>query len=194
MFLALVLAAAPAAPVPLAPPPKPVGDWKSALKTVPWASGIERSGARGSVDAARAAGLAADFQPGPNGLGEGTFSFQKKDGPKVTVDGHVETPAVVCKDVLYVARFNPTANGCAVAAYDLTTGKRAWEKTLAGTGSAPVERNECRNRVAMTVKKHPTENHFALVIVGNEGTLWYVEVLDLNTGKQLGHVLWRVEL
>jgi hypothetical protein len=178
MFLALVLAAAPV-------PPMVVADWKPTIKARTFAFEADHSGALNSVAAAKKAGLTAEYQPSPNGFGEGTFAFQKKDGPKVTLSGHSGTPVVVRGDVLYVADFSAIANGCKVVAYDLTTGKKAWEKELAGIG--PIDHTKYRNKVAMSVEKHPTENHFALVIVGWEAAGRYVEVLDLTTGKQLAH-------
>jgi len=179
MFLALVLAAAPAAPV----PPAPAADWKPAIKARAFDFDAEHSGALNSVAAAKKANLAADYLA--KDFGEGTFTFQKKDGPKFTVNGHNGTPVVVRGDVLYVADFDPSVNGCKVVAYDLTTGKKAWEKPLAGIG--PINHSKYRNKVAMAVEKHPTADHFALVVVGWEASGRYVEVLDLATGKQLAH-------
>jgi hypothetical protein len=182
MFFALVLAATPAAPVPPAPPP---ADWKSALASREFAFDAENCGTHNSVAAAKRAGLAAEYVPSPKGFGEGTFTFQQKDGPKVTVDGHTESAIVIRGDALYVANFSPIANGCSVVAYDLTTGKKAWEKHLEGIGL--VKHSKYRNRVVMVVEKHPDKNHFALVITGDEAAGRYVEVIDLGTGKQLAH-------
>jgi hypothetical protein len=184
MFLALVLAAS-AAPVPPAPP---AADWKPAVKARAFEFDADHSGPLNSVAAAKKAGIAAEFQQNPNGFGEGEFTFQKKDGPKIIVSGHFGTSAVVHGDALYVADFSPLANGCKVVAYDLMTGKKAWSKPLAGIGE--VAHSKYRNRVAMSVEKHPTANHFALVIVGWESSGRYVEVLDLATSKQLAHRMY----
>jgi hypothetical protein len=180
VFLALLLAAA--APV---PPEPPSADWKPAIKERAFEFDADNSGALNSVAAAKKAGLSAEYSVPPQSSGDGTFTFQKKDGPKVSVTAHSGTPVVVRGDALYVAKFSSIASGCKVAAYDLTTGKKVWEKSLAGIG--PVDHSKYRNRVAMAVEKHPTENHFALVIVGWEAFGRYVEVLDLTTGKQLAH-------
>jgi hypothetical protein len=187
MFLALVLAVS-AAPV---PPTPPVPDWKPAIKAREFIFEADNSGPLNSVAAAKKAGLDAGYQPNPNGFGEGEFTFQKKDGPQITVRGHFGTPAVVHGDALYVADFCPIANGCKIVAYDLTTGKKAWDRPLAGIGE--VSHSKYRNRVAMSVEKHSTEKHFALVIVGWESSGRYVEVLDLTTGKQLAHKTYDVE-
>ncbi|MCI0701010.1 MAG: hypothetical protein L0241_08000, partial [Planctomycetia bacterium] len=86
-------------------------------------------------------------------------------------------------DALYVAEFDSIASGCKVVAYDLVTGKKAWDRQLEGIG--PVSHSKYRNRVAMAVEKHPNANHFALVITGWEAFGRYIEVIDLVTGKQL---------
>jgi hypothetical protein len=184
MFAALLLAAsaAPAAPVPAMPP----ADWKPAIKNREFKFDDKHTGAKttaGSVS--KDAWVTAAYEPSPGGIGEGTFTVQKKDGPKVTVGAHSGTPIAVRGDVLYVANFSPAANGCSVTAYDLTTGKKAWEKPLDGIGR--IAHFGYRNRVAMAVEKHPDADHFALVIVGWESSGKYVEVLDLATGKQLAH-------
>jgi outer membrane protein assembly factor BamB len=180
MFLALVLAATPAAPV----PPTPVADWKSAIKPREFRIDWDNAGAGNGVAAARKAGLSASFELN-EGRFDGTFTFQRKGGPKVTFADHADTAVVVRGDALYVAKFNGISSGCTVVAYDLTTGKKAWEKALEGIG--PVSHSKYRNRVAMAVEKHPTADHFALVITGWEAFGRYVEVIDLGTGKQLAH-------
>ena len=182
MFLALVLAASPA-PV---PPTPPVADWKPAIKAREFKFNEDQTGAEKSVANAKKAGLTAEFLAPPNAFGSGEFTFQKKDGAKITVIGHTGTPVVVYGDVLYVADFGPSSSGCRVIAYDLTTGKKAWVKNLDGIG--PIDHTKYRNKVAMSVEKHPTETQFALVIVGQESFGRYVEVLDLTTGKQLAHI------
>jgi hypothetical protein len=178
MFLALVLAAAPV-------PPEQAADWKAAVKNRAFAFDPNKTGAAVAVESAKAAGLTAEFVGDADGFGDGTFTFQKKDGAKLTIDGHRETAIVVRGDVLYVAKFGPISTGCAVAAYDLTTGKKAWEKRLDGLG--PIAHTKYRNRVMMAVEKHPDANQFALVITGREQAGDYIEVLDLATGKQLAH-------
>jgi hypothetical protein len=178
----LVLLLAPSAPVPPAPT---TADWKPAIKVRAFEFDADNSGALNSVAAAKKAGLIAEYSTDPQRFRDGTFTFRTKDGPKVTVRGHGGTRVVVRGDAIYVAEFSPIATGCKVVAYDLATGKKAWEKELAGIG--PVAHSRYSNRVAMAVEKHPTENHFALVIAGWEATGRYVEVLDLATGKQLAH-------
>jgi hypothetical protein len=180
MFLALALAAS--APVPIAPP---TADWKPALLERAFEFDADHAGARNSVAAAKRSGLTAECVEEPQITGQVTFTFQKKGGPKLTIAGHPATPVVVRGDGLYVADFQGASSGCKVVAYDLTTGKKAWTKELEGLG--PIDHSKYRNRVAMAVEKHPTQNHFALVIVGWESAGRYVEVLDPVSGKQLAH-------
>jgi hypothetical protein len=176
MFLALVLAAAPVPPTPT------TADWKGAIKFREFKFNPDHCGALNAIADAKKAGLSATFEPDQMRF-DGQFTFQKKDCPKVTFSGHSQTAIVVRGDVLYFADFNPIATGCKVVAYDLVTGNKAWERHLEGIG--PVEHSKYRNRVAMSVEKHSSENHFALVITGWEASGRYIEVLDLLSGKQL---------
>jgi hypothetical protein len=182
MFLALVLAAAPAAPIPPAPA---TADWKAAIEFREFKFNPDHSDAKKSAAAANNAGVdgGATYvrEAGWNCL----YVFRKKDCPPIQFKGHPYTPVVVRGDALYVAEYHPGSPGCWVAAYDLTTGKKAWEKHLDGIG--PVDHSEYSNRVAMAVEKHPDKTHFALVITGEEAAGSYIEVLDLITGKQLAH-------
>src|SRR5262245_53799142 len=100
MFLAILLVA-PAAPA----PPMPVADWKPAIKSREFKFEEKNASAVNSVEAAKKAGLTADFQATPNGFGSGTFTFQKKDAPKITIHAHASTPVIVRGDVLYVADY-----------------------------------------------------------------------------------------
>jgi hypothetical protein len=179
VLLTLILIAT--APV----PPALTADWKGAIASREFLFKSDNCGALNAVAAAKAAGLTAEFQSHPNNFNRGEFTFQKKDGPKVAISGHTQSAIVVRGDRLYVAGFSPIATGCKVTAYDLTTGKKAWEKELDGIG--PVDHSKYRNRVAMGVEKHPTATHSALVVTGSEAYGRYIEVLDLGTGKQLAH-------
>ena len=179
MFLALVLAAAPVPPAPA------TADWKAALKFREFKLDRDRSDSKKATAAAEKAGLTGSVAASHEAGWHCLFVFRKKDGPPVQFEGHPYTPFVVRGDVLYVANYHPGTNGCGVYAYDLTTGKRAWTKALDGIGA--VDHSEYSNRVALAVEKHPDRDHFALVIVGEEASGRYVEVLDLATGKQLAH-------
>ena len=112
MFLALLLTAAPVPPTPA------TADWKTAIKDRVFAFDADKTGAGNSVDAAKKAGLTAEFVADLDGR-DGTFTFQKKASPKVTISGHTGTVAVVRGDSLYVANFSPYSSGCSVALYDL---------------------------------------------------------------------------
>src|SRR5262249_2585399 len=78
-------------------------------------------------------------------------------------------------NVLYLAEYLPTANGCVVAALDLDSGKRIWTNALLGVDA--VDCPKYHNRVNIDVEG---EN---VVVFGNETNGRYVEVLNAATGK-----------
>jgi hypothetical protein len=166
-----------------APVPKTASaDWKTAIRDREF--DYHRNGMRPhaipSVKAARKAGFVAEFVEDPEGC-DGVFAFAKKDGPKLTVRGHTYSTAVVRGDALYVADFTRgLVAGGRIAAYDLTTGKKGWEKYFGGLGST------CGDYLTIAVEEHPTaKGAFALVATGWNVAVAFIEVLDLGTGKQL---------
>jgi hypothetical protein len=181
MFVTLLLTLA-AAPVPKVE----AADWKPVVKDRQFQFDPAHSGAANAIAAAKKAGLAtAEFTPDQGGF-HGEFTFAKKDGPKITLLGHAQSTVVIRGDALYFADYGTSSSGCRVLAYDLTTGKKAWAQPLEGIG--PVDHTKYRNKVAMSVEKHPTAKEaFALVITGWEAFGAYYEVIDLTTGKQLAN-------
>jgi len=167
-----------AAPVPKTPP----ADWKTAIRDREF--DFRRDGMRphaiSSVQAARKAGFVAEFVEDPEGW-DGVFAFAKKDGPKLTVRGHTYSTAVVRGDALYFAYFTRgLVAGGRIAAYDLTTGKKGWEKYFEDLGTT------CGDYLTIAVEEHPTaKGAFALVATGWHVAAAFIEVLDLSTGKQL---------
>jgi hypothetical protein len=128
--------------------------------------------------------VAVEFVTDPGSPDE--YIVSRKDGPKFAVRGHAQSAFVVRGDALYFADYHGASSGCTIAAYDLTTGKKAWSKPLEGLG--PIDHSKYRNKVAMAVEKHPdSKDAFALVITGWEAAGGYIEVIDLGTGKQLAN-------
>jgi hypothetical protein len=178
MFALLALTFA-AAPVPKDEP----ADWKRVIKDRTFKFDDATTAWDKEVEAAKKAGLAVEFAAGEHFL-TGEYTFAKKDGPKFTVSGHGRSVYVMRGDVLYFADYSPISSGCQIAAYDLTTGKKAWKMQLEGLG--PIDHTKYRNRVVMSVEQHPTvKDAFALVITSWEAAGGYIEVRDLATGKQL---------
>jgi hypothetical protein len=165
-----------------APVPKvePV-DWKAAIRHREFKFDASQCG----IAAAKRAGLTVEFDANEAGATR-EYYFSRKDGPKITVAGHADSPFVARGDALYFAHYHPSSSGCTVVAFDLTTGKKAWSRPLEGLG--PIDHSKYRNKVAMAVEKHPdSKDAFALVVTGWEAAGGYVEVIDLVTGKQLAN-------
>jgi outer membrane protein assembly factor BamB len=82
-------------------------------------------------------------------------------------------------NVLYYPQFHPSSNGAALVAVDLTTGKELWKTQLQGIG--PVRHFAYRNLINMEISKE------TVMIFGNESFGRYVEIVQLSTGKTVGH-------
>jgi hypothetical protein len=84
------------------------------------------------------------------------------------------------RGVLYRADYSPILSGCAITAVDLTTGKNLWTVDLKGLG--PIGQSEDPNRVWM----EPVADG-VLAVYGRESGGRYVELVDLTTGRTVGH-------
>jgi hypothetical protein len=94
-------------------------------------------------------------------------------------EGHEYSVFVPARDVLYYADFKPGTTGCAVIAYDLKGGKLLWKTRLWGV---PVSsHSQYRNRINLEID----DRH--LTVYGNESFGRYIELLDLRSGKTVGH-------
>jgi hypothetical protein len=109
------------------------------------------------------------------------LTVRVKDGGRevLAFRGHWETAFTRLGDTLFVAEFSPIASGCAVVAFDLTTGRQVWRCRLRGLG--PVAHSRYRNRVTIE-----TDGRVVLVR-GWEALGRYIEVVDPKTGKSAGH-------
>ena len=76
--------------------------------------------------------------------------------------------------------FHPSSSGCAVLAFDLKTQKQLWKTTLKGLG--PIAHFRYANSVNLEII-----NNNAVRIFGNESAGQYLEIVDLKTGKTVGH-------
>jgi hypothetical protein len=180
-FLATVLALLLSLPLLAAPVPKTEpADWKSVIENRQYKPNRVGIKAEKSVAAARAAGLVAEFTQDDDGC-TGVFAFAMKDGPKLALSGHCYSVAIVRGDVLYLADFERGAGGGKIVAYDLTTGKLAWQKKLDTIGVT------CGDHIAsMAIEQHPNiKGSSALVVTGEKDANPFIEVLDPWTGKQL---------
>lgn len=119
------------------------------------------------------------------GNGWGQVQIQVKDDGKVIYswEGHRHTVFASRSDTLFVANFSPIATGCVVVAVDLASGRPLWKTQLQGLG--PVCHSGYSNRVNI-------EATDAVVIIRkNESSGRYVEILDIRTGKTVGHRIYK---
>ena len=93
--------------------------------------------------------------------------------------GHRETVFTRAGSILYIAHFHPRSDGCEVQAVELKTGKQLWSSVL--SGSPPVEHFGYENRVTIDTDGK------VLILHGNESYTRYIEFVDMQTGKTLGH-------
>ena len=110
------------------------------------------------------------------------------DGKKV-YDWPVPMPSgffVDSNGVVYHAEFSPAATGCTVMAYDLKGRKLLWQNRLEGLG--PVEHSKYRN-----VVRFERVNDEVIAIYGKETVGRYIEIVDMKTGKTVGHKVFTKE-
>ncbi len=98
----------------------------------------------------------------------------------VAWEGHYRSVFTSSGNVLVYAAFLPSRTGCAVVAYDLKNGKQLWKTNLKGLGS--IDHFEYSNAVNLDII-----NTDAVRVFGNESAGQYLEIVDLKTGKTVGH-------
>jgi hypothetical protein len=82
-------------------------------------------------------------------------------------------------DVIYIAEFSPIASGCALIAFDLETRKQLWASRLKAIG--PQDHSKYRNSINIEM------DDGAIIVFGNEEHGRYIELVDPETGKTIGH-------
>lgn len=88
-------------------------------------------------------------------------------------------------DQLFLADYRPSSSGCGVIAIDLKTWKQLWKVTLQGLG--PIEHSGYRTRINMETDGK------TVTIWGNESLGRYVEMVDVKSGKIVGHKIFKRE-
>lgn len=96
-------------------------------------------------------------------------------------DGGVETPFVERNGILYYALYWRHSSGCEIVAYDLKQQKHLWRSWLQGIG--PVFHSIYGNEVRFGTSEHKE----VLKVFGRESFGRYVEIVDLESGKTVGH-------
>jgi hypothetical protein len=153
---------------------------QAAAEKTEWSWSEEQATAEAS-----ARGLGGDYrvqiEPTPGKPSASTISLTRDGQPIYSWEGHTYSVFVLAHDVLYRADFSPGQTGCTVIARDLKAGKLLWTTHLWGV---PVHaHSQYQNRINMKIDARH------LTVYGNESFGRYIELLDLRTGKTVGHRL-----
>jgi len=115
-----------------------------------------------------------------NKYGEITIRIMDDGKELVAWEGHNRSVFTLQGDVLVYADFHPSSTGCSVVAFDLKAKKQLWKTQLHGIG--PVTHFRYSNLVTLEII-----NNDAVQVFGNESFGQYLEIVDLKTGKTVGH-------
>jgi hypothetical protein len=115
-----------------------------------------------------------------NRFGEITIRLLDNGKEVVAWEGHYRSVFTSNGNVLVYAVFGPSRTGCAVVAYDLKSQKQLWKTDLKGIG--PIDHFQYSNSVNLEII-----NNDAVRVFGNETAGQYLEIVDLKTGKTVGH-------
>ncbi len=94
--------------------------------------------------------------------------------------GHYRSVFTSSGDVLVYADFGHGRTGCTLIACDLKTGKQLWKTPLQGLG--PIPHSRYSNSVNLEII-----NSDAVRVFGDESAGQYLEIVDLKSGKTVGH-------
>jgi hypothetical protein len=115
-----------------------------------------------------------------NKYGEITIRLVDDGKEIVAWEGHNRSVFSLNGDVLVYADFLSSRTGCSVVAYDLKKQKQLWKTGLKGLG--PIPHFGYSNSVNLEII-----NNDAVRVFGNESAGQYLEIVDLKTGKTVGH-------
>ena len=101
----------------------------------------------------------------------------------LTIVGHSRSVFLTEGDSLFFAEFSPKDCGCSVSAYDMRDGRRTWSTLLSAVGR--VKHFAYSNSVTLSI------NAGKLWVTGHESGGDYMEILDMRTGRVLGHKIYR---
>ena len=115
-----------------------------------------------------------------NKYGEITIRLTEEGKELVAWEGHYRSVFSLSGDVLVYADFLSSRTGCSVVAYDLKNKKQLWKTDLKGLG--PIAHFGYSNSVNLEII-----NNDAVRVFGNESAGQYLEIVDLKSGKTVGH-------
>ena len=119
-----------------------------------------------------------------NKYGEITIRLLDDGKELVSWEGHYRSVFSLQGDVLVYAAFHPSSTGCAVVAYELKNKKQLWKTDLKGLG--PIDHFRYSNSVNLEII-----NNDAVRVFGNESAGQYLEIVNLKTGKMVGHRVYK---
>ena len=119
-----------------------------------------------------------------------TFKFVRDGKELAVVEGHWQSVFRADERTLFFAHFSPTECGCAVAAYDLGSGKEKWRTKLEAVARVP--HSSYSNKVTMYYWHTDGREDEEVQIMGRESCGGYIERLDPKTGKQLAHRVYKI--
>ena len=112
--------------------------------------------------------------------GEITIRLVDDGRELVAWEGHYRSAFSLSGDVLVYADFYPSRTGCSVVAFDLKNKKQLWKTDLKGLG--PIDHFRYSNSVNLEII-----NNDAVRVFGNESAGQYLEIVDIKSGKTVGH-------
>jgi hypothetical protein len=115
----------------------------------------------------------------PNKFEQMTIKFVREGKEIIALEGYLSSVFRAEGNTLYSAEFSPDTNGCALVAYDLSTGRKLWRSDLQGIGA--VEHSKYSNRVTMKIEGD------VICVRGYESQGDYIEIVDSKTGKTIAH-------
>jgi hypothetical protein len=98
--------------------------------------------------------------------------------------GHYGSVFALSGDVLVYADYGQGRNGCSLIAYDLKQKNQLWKTELRGIG--PIPHSRYANAVTLEFIDGATVRVF-----GNESAGKYLELVDINTSKTIGHRVYK---
>lgn len=115
-----------------------------------------------------------------NKYGEITIRIVDDGNELVAWEGHHRSVFFLSGDVVVYADFHPSRTGCSIVAFDLKKQKQLWKTALKGLGD--ISHFRYSNSVNLTII-----NNDAIQVFGQESAGQYLEIVDLKTGKTVGH-------
>lgn len=173
--LALLMGADPEKPKP------PATDWQKWADDAAWKPPAEDLGYCLANEA-----RAYDVTRKKESRGVLTIRVSDGDAELYSFGAHTGTMFFERNGVLYHTEYSRGVNGCVMVAFDLRAKKQLWKTHLKGIGE--VQHSAYTNEVRMNPYLEGV-----LVVYGNESFGKYVEVLDIETGKTVGHKVFKEE-